>query len=121
MNEEITNEVQEDLITWIKEKIDGAEGFVLEQAPLYCQELLEYAWFYNVLALGFSIAFFLTLIILTIVAGKRRWFDKDVFWFSYLFFGGLLYIPILLGAINSTRSIIKIKTAPRVFILDYIK
>ena len=120
MNEEITNEVQEDLITWLKEKIDGAEGFVLEQAPLYCQELLEYSWFYNVLTLGLSIAFFLTLIIITIVSVKRRWFDEKVFLFSYALCYGLLLIFVLGSIFISTSSLIKIKTAPRVFILDHI-
>ena len=114
INEEKINEV----LNWVTGIANNSTDFVLEQAPLYAQELIAYTLTINTVVFIIGIVLIIIAISCLIASTKKtRGFSDDV----------LLIIALHVTLISafclmcSVPNLIKIKTAPRVFIMDHIR
>ena len=108
-----------DMLNWAEGALKTGSDFVVEQTPLYIQELLIYNFWASLTWFVISFICF----IITIYATYRlvSYFvktDKDALPFTMF-----LVLPILLSimAMEKNTDWFKIKVAPRVYIVDYLR
>lgn len=127
MKEEITIKLMEKILQYA----NNTEAFLNEEVPIYIKEILEFN-FYNEL---FYLIGSLVIILVSVYVVKRniplmiKYEEEDnntkttYHGVISLLFGviGVLYVLILfINGYNSIETMIKIKTAPRVYIVEYI-
>lgn len=124
LNEELATKSLE-LLGWLEQAVKSTANFTAEQTPLYISELLSYN-FYTSLA-TFSV---FGLLIIAVVIFSLTWqrnfckkeYEKDgdsVIYMTYLI---TLTLVLLLSALTCRNSDwIKIKLAPRVYVMEYLK
>ena len=99
--------------------LESAEAFTTREVPLYVEELLNYAAFkesaYLILFLVLTAATFFILVMT--VKDQSNMEDKLV---CGAIIGLLSLIPVLF-TINSAHELYKIKYAPRVYLVEYLK
>lgn len=112
------------LLDFIRKTAENAEGFVVEQAPLFIQEYLQYHFILSLVGFIVSLIAGIILIIFPFWLWKftRSWTDEEA---QSLVRGiGCIVPPIvgilILGAITFQNGMtcVKIKVAPRVYIVD---
>lgn len=118
-----------DLSGWIKESGDKVGSFVSEQTPLLIQEYLNWIFISNVtslsvICLGMIIP---ALVFLVIKKSFQQAWDDEVFNSSVPIFVvccvvfGFSFLGFLVVGNNNISNIVKVKTAPRVIILEKMK
>lgn len=107
----MNEKVLEKLLSWAQ----SAEIFVAEQAPQVVQELLTYHLYVNIIGCVVSLLF-AVLIILLILKLYEKTYDE----FLTFLIGATLIIPLGTTTV-SISEIMKIKLAPKVFVIDYIR
>lgn len=120
---DLTTQLQEnavELLTFVKQSKD----FMVEQAPMYVQELVEFHFFENMISTITGVVVLATILLLVILIQKNiinkleEQFDKNM---TYLVLSICLGIPFLavIGDITKhTKECYKAKYAPRVLIIE---
>jgi hypothetical protein len=116
MNEEMKSKVLQ-YLQGMESRLGKAEGFVIEQAPLYVQELLMWHFWSNMLGAA------VLLVIAAVIAGLFVYaVRKD---YETLPAAILIGIPIcfcfLIGSTLLVSSSVKAKIAPRLVVVEHIK
>ena len=120
MNEEMQLKVLE-YLQGIESRIGKAEGFVLEQSPLYVQELVSwYFCFYVAMCCVSFLAFVFVVVFARCIYNIKE--DHGVNWRGEgVFIGVLGGILMLTICIASGMSAVKVYVAPRVVIVEHLK
>jgi len=110
-----------DILAWIENSLKTAEGFVVEQTPLYIQELLAWHFWHSliVFSLGPLILCALAFAGKLLIRYGRTASDPDFYYIPCLF-GLLVVIPIAVSVMLSNLDWLKILIAPRVWLLDHV-
>ena len=126
--EEILNKFAQKALSYL----ESAEAFTAKELPLYVKELLEFKFYESAISLGGSVFIAGIMLLAALVLGVicKREARKNLntrseevmafagaFAFCFLLFA---FIP-LVTAKDEVVELIKIKTAPRVYLIDYIK
>ncbi len=117
---QVDTEIAETL-QWIRQTMESGTDFLTDQAPLYADELLRYGWvsawaFFWLSAIGIVAA------IVAVVLSARRLSDDEyaVYPVLGLVIGGAIGIGSIAGVAESVNDLVKIKHAPRIYIVDHI-
>ena len=109
MANEETNKMQDELgnmLEWVKGSLESTEGFILEQAPLYAQELLAYEFatslFWGILL---SIPFLVMILGSAISAYAFMKTDPEEDIVKRIDCGGLCGVFFIVGVIRMARSV----------------
>ncbi len=115
--------MNEELNKKLIELIESAQSFTMENAPLYAKELLEYGVFSNGIAIVIlSIpVIFLSLCIIRIFINKEEDINRACHREDRIFTCVLFLIMFLILLIIPVIEIVKVKIAPRVYILEKLK
>lgn len=125
MNEQtkqILNEKLLETLSWVEQTVKSGESFLVEQTPLYIQELLAWNFWYSL------IWFVLGLVLLGVTghciktAKRIGWDSDDVFPLQlYSVFGGIF--SLILGFVFTSHNLewLQIKIAPRVWLVEYLQ
>lgn len=109
--------VQEQIALILKKSLAGVD-FIVEQSPAFIQEYLKWNFTASLIWVGVSLTILiLTLIFTTIVCWKRECFDDEAFVIFMIFSMLIMIVFITIGTRNA-KDILKIKTAPKVFLMD---
>lgn len=114
-----TDEKLAELLTYLLDTTKSAEGFLVEQAPMYVQELLTYSLINSYVSIGISVLLFFLMASLGLLVWKKRECIED--WPFGLVIIGIISLGPWVPIIFETMNVIKIKTAPRVFILEHVQ
>jgi H+/Cl- antiporter ClcA len=120
MNAELESKSME-LLQWLEQAIKSTADFTAEQIPLFVQELLHYNF---VMSLSYFIIGLGGATIATILTYKfAKWMEKEEVWGEL---GPIIMFPIALIVASILFSVhntdwIKIKLAPRVYLMEYVK
>lgn len=123
MNAEIENKTTE-VLSFLLETLKDSKSFALEQTPLFIQELLDYKFYMSLgqFSLG-VLSLFVGIGMLILFLKKQKEWEREgkVGHLVISFVSALL--GIIIGFVVPLRSTdwIKIKIAPRVYLMDYIK
>jgi hypothetical protein len=122
MKEETLNDVTRKLL----EYAESAETFAQAEIPKYIEELLNYMVIANAFDIALmSVIVFTALIAFIAVLLKYDYLDDNHLAEPLLCVSGIFLVSSIVISIcivpNSAKEIFKIKTAPRVFIIDYLK
>lgn len=133
MKPEIEEQILESL-KWVGETAQDSKDFLLEQAPLYCQEVVAYEiWrqsifittslFVSLLFFGLGVYLYRKILWHENYARKmgKPCIDTSIKHFVLNVFIALSLISFLASVPNSTIKIIKAKTAPRVLIVEHLQ
>lgn len=124
-----------EILDWLETSVKQTTEFVVEQTPQFIQELLAYSFWYSL------IWFFISLIALTFAGRglykiifkdyygikpedtfKNRWGNDEMkpsVVVSRVAFTVLTVVSFLFGSISIQMDWLKIKVAPRVYLLEY--
>ncbi len=126
MNEEIKKKLEENAVGLL-EFVEKSKDFVLEQAPLYVQELVAFHFISNAATLTGILIFFFTVLIFFIKSfkyGLKHEFED----FPHVLFpaiSGLLLIASVLMVCDFGAKVAiecyKAKYAPRVLIIEKLR
>jgi len=126
MKEQILNQFMEKLLHYV----NSAEIFANKNVPLYIEELLKYKMYdsitviiISIIVLFIAVAYFV-FALKTIKIDERIGCYTDFSTFKVTSSSMVLVGAIILFVINlsiCTRRIIKINTAPRVYVIDYLR
>jgi uncharacterized membrane protein SpoIIM required for sporulation len=109
-----------ELMTWLEQVIKTTADFTAEQVPLFIQELLTYNFY---MSLGWFVMGLL-IIITTIISTYKfiKWMNRTHNWDAFPVLT-LSFISIIVGIVMSADHLdwIKIKLAPRVYLMEYVK
>lgn len=99
------------------EYLNSAEAFLKAEVPAYVQELLLYNFYSNLIGLiplliGASICIFI------LYKARKYVNNPDVI---FALFPAIALVLCLAGAFDNINTIIKIKVAPRVFLIEHLK
>jgi uncharacterized membrane protein (UPF0136 family) len=118
MNEKTEQNLNE-AIDWLQEAGGAIQDFAIEQAPLYCQELISYTITMSTISvIGFGVVALIGLLLLVLGVVFEKGFDEGI---AFSFVGGAM---LLVGggiAICDLSTLVKAHTAPRVLILEHVR
>ena len=97
------------------EYLKSADCFVKEQAPLIAQEILRFGWIDSLFGLGIAICVALCVIVFL------YFFDYSKFDVPCIGFGCFILFVCFMLSFGMILNLIKISTAPRVYIIEKIK
>ncbi len=119
MDEEIKNKMM-DLLTWAEGAAKTGSDFIVEQTPLYIQELLVYNFWTSLIWFIISFLFLIGSIYATYKSVKWMCESDNSEGFPLLLF---LLMPLVLSVCGMADNTdwIKIKLTPRVYIVDYLR
>lgn len=104
--------MQEELTKKLIDYIEKSKDFVLEQAPDIMKEMLEYHKYESIVSISFLSVFIIGLIITAVILYKKR-NELTMWWIP------LLIVPVVFfGILCDCCDLIKVKTAPKYFILS---
>lgn len=116
-----------DLTHWIKESGDKVGSFVSEQTPLLIQEYLNWYFWNNIIVVITMFFLLVSAYILTRVFKNQYLKNKDNYMSDWGFGYGLslviffiLSCGFVVGAGKATTNCIKVKTSPRLVIIEKI-
>ena len=117
------NDVQEKIVSYLdglEGRLGKAEQLVISEVPQFVSELLVYHWWWNfiVLVLFLFLAVFAIPVVVYIIKDIRRG-NKDGIGGVILLM--LIAIPIAAPIASCTATLLKISTAPRVYVVDYLR
>jgi hypothetical protein len=119
MNEQLQKQLT-NLLTWAEQATSTTANFVAEQTPLYITELLQYNFWMSLIYFSLFLSLILGSIVLISIFVK--WMSKEDDWElspTLMFF----LIPVVIGCFGASQNMdwLKIKLAPRVYIVDYLR
>lgn len=119
MNDKLETQLS-NLLTWAEQATSTTATFVAEQTPLYITELLVYNfWLSLICFISFALLLLISIIapVLIVKCAKVNYFYE----ISPTIL--LFIIPIFIGLIGVSENMdwLKIKLAPRVYIVDYLR
>jgi hypothetical protein len=134
MNEELQKNTSE-LIEWLKTSLESSQQFVIEQAPIYVQELLWIHFWSNLVYGSIWLVTLLFSVILTLSGirnGKKTkwdWGNEDTApeFFIKIIIGGAVFVFTIFGSfltqtgVNYFLEAAKAKMTPRVVIVEHIQ
>jgi len=103
-------DLTKDMLTEVLEMVKSTKNFTVEQAPDYIKQLLAYELISNYISIVICVLFIIASIIIPF------YFNH----FAVNLFCGVAIFLFFVGSILNIDNIIKIKVAPKVFIVDYI-
>lgn len=102
--------------------VEKSGDFIVEQAPLYVQELIEYHFFENLLGLVLcSVLFFISVsiwVVILVFITKSKYNDKIYECTITSVLSITILIPITMGVVCFGKECYKAKNTPRVFIVE---
>lgn len=121
-------EVAGEALNWLKHSAESAGDFIAEQAPLFIHEFLNWHFARAVVHL---IVWSLVACILAIYAIRARrnccrleWNENDGRTFWWAITGAITMIASFIicvsPIVNNVEDIVKIKVAPRVYLVDWL-
>jgi len=108
--EDSLKNLTKDMLTEVLEMVKSTKNFTVEQAPDYIKQLLAYQLISNCASIVICALFIIASIIIP-------FYFND---FAVNLFCGVAIFVFFVGSILNINNIIKIKVAPKVFIVDYI-
>ena len=126
MKEELKDALQDktlNIINWLEGAIKTSTDFASEQIPLFIQELLHYNFVMSLSWFILGIVGVITMVIGAILLIK--WANKNFHVRDDACYFGLIFLS--LGFVCSSLMVfnnldwIKIKLAPRVYLMEYVK
>lgn len=112
------------ILNWVEEAAKQAGDLVVEQTPLYIQELLAWNFWYSLI--WFTI-FLITLLVglncLRIIVKSKQdfWADENINKAVPTIFGGIICLIVgLVGISFSDFEWLQIAVAPRVWLVEYV-
>ena len=100
---------------FILETLKSSKEFVLAEAPEVVRQLIEYTITIDYIAIGVGVALLILGLSLALY-WSRDTYDREGFLISGVIMLFLAIIPLAMG----TTELVKVKTAPKVFVLDYV-
>lgn len=118
-----------DLLLWVETTAESTQGLVLEQAPLYVQELVAWhIWSNGLIALGCVLLAVLLAVpgVLLVRKGQRALQDpnRKVDLEDYFIPGGtllLVSLVLLITVGHAGHEIVKGVVAPRVVVVEHLR
>jgi len=123
MNAEIENKTTE-ILSFLLETLKDTKSFALEQTPLFIQELLNYKFYMSLTQFSLGVlSLFVGIGMLILFLNKMEQWERErkLGRFVVSFVLAILGISIGIAAPLNNLDWIKIKIAPRVYLMDYIK
>ena len=125
MKQEIINKFMEKILQYA----NNTELFLSKEVPIYIKEILEFNFYSEVFYLCYLVSILLVGALIFYlglrVFIKSKEGIEEIVSTCIIVIGGLIsfcsIMALALGGFDSVEKIIKIKTAPRVFIIDYVK
>ena len=113
----------ESILLWIEETAKTTEAFVIEQTPIYIQELLAWNFWHSFLFFSIGVGMLIALgfcIKKITTSGGEFWEDENVPVAVPVVLGTI--ICLIVGPILTFNNIdwLKIKIAPRVWLVEYV-
>lgn len=117
---------KDDLINKFTQKIlvylEKTESFMAKEVPGYLEEILTFGFYNEVLNIVLSVLFLLISVFvikyLIKISKNDNDFEASALVVVACFIGWIFCIVTL---VNSTRDLMKIKTAPRVYLIDHVR
>jgi hypothetical protein len=107
------------MLEWVEGVTKSGGEFLSEQTPLYIQELLHYHFWTSAVIWGFA-GLTLIPIIFGVMKVKKMFDDNEedyrVIWFLVF----IVYLITTPPTLYHNSDWIKIKLAPRVYVVDYV-
>lgn len=117
-----------ELVDWVKKTADSTGQFLQEQTPLLIQEYLNWVFWDNLLSVVIILSIFIPSVIISCKSATKADFDDgapfSVHHLKVIIFGFLsiiTFFPAMFEVIPSIKEIVKVKTAPRVVIVEKLK
>ena len=122
MTEETEKSVNETL-KWVAETADESKGFILEQAPLYAQEVVTWTYVQGAILM---VSMWVLAAVLAVAAyklhkaGKATDYDSVPYTFTAAIIG--IVAVILCGTgVCGMQDMFKAKYAPRVVVIEHLR
>ena len=127
MSDTTTQDKLDQALGFVLQTAEDAKGFVLEQAPLVAQEIVAWAFARSVFGIACGAVALVCGLLMVAVGVRHMMRHKDFEDSNPLLsmggpiFGGVL-IMMAVGTLHSgVQSLIKVNTAPRLVVIDYIR
>ena len=122
---EINNKIKESAVELL-DFVNNSKDFVVEQAPLYVQELVHYHYIENLTSLVLnSILLLVSVLVSSILSYKvwKRGSDWDEYWEAHVlvYVGAISLVVVIISCItipSSFKECYKAKETPRVLIVE---
>lgn len=118
--------MKEELLKQLVEIIQKTNDFTIEQMPLVAKEIIKYGFVSSLVFLIIDILLILGCFFM--VRRSMKVFDNDDLKDSdelmcriKFITACILFIPLLIGIFYQTSDLIKVTTAPRLYIIDQLK
>lgn len=111
-------------LQWVEQSIKTTSDFASEQVPLYIQELLVYNFWMSLAGFIIGIIFIIAIIPTAKVftkESKKGILEQDSIKLFGSSIGSFLFLAVGMVLTIENTDWIKIKLAPRVYIVDYLR
>jgi hypothetical protein len=122
----VSNELDKsagELLDWLKTSAEAGSGFLVEQAPLYAQEVVAWQFLCGVI---FSVVFFAAALCFIAIAIRGFYRananprDEEAYCNVSMFLLAVSVVLVVFGSMF-TADAIKAKVAPRVVIMEHVR
>jgi len=124
MDNDLQGKINESL-SWIGETIKNSQEFIHEQAPLYAQEVLEWALWSNTITAIISLLMIIIALIGLALASRRLMKGEEegdgVMEILVIMIGAFIAITCSMTLFLSLKSAIKSQVAPRALLIEHIQ
>lgn len=119
MNEKTETNINE-AIDWLQKTAEGVQDFAVEQAPLYCKEVVAWQLWSSLIWAVFGL---LVVIIAVYLIGRciRSFRDKDEICVGFGLGGAVLMVAGLFPLLGGTMDAVKAAVAPRIVIIEHLR
>ena len=117
------NDVQEKITSYLdglESRLGKAEELVISEVPQFVSELLAYHWWWNLIVIAACLVLAVCAIplVLAIIRDIKKGTEDGI--------GGgillmLIVLPLAVSIASCTATLLKISTAPRVYVVDYLR
>jgi hypothetical protein len=121
MKEELVEKLNEsgvEAITSVLEFMKSGTNFVAEQAPLYVQELLQWGFYDNLISAIIVGIFSLIFLIASALSFRKMIKEDEPPLLIIVGVFAIFSIGFFIDCVSNTKECIKIKVAPRVYIIE---
>ena len=117
----LIQESAHELVAWFTNAAQNGEAFVIEQAPLYAQEVVAWTFWSNFTIVATALLALAVLLVVGIVGFRKLKSDEFETGFPLTLLGfGFSIIPFLIAS-TAVLDAIQALVAPRVVILEHIQ
>lgn len=108
------------LIDYLISNIESAKGFVAEQAPDVARQILEYGFWDNLMYLTIgAVLFTLFFIIFVRIYLSKEMSGEEKFGIGFFVLLAIFFCSLAISF--NVSSLIKIKTAPKLYVIEKMK